>query len=370
MDAPPPPAAEASREGAAAPAPSGADTAAEDATAAAPEALPETETAGQPEDAAFWSVDAETRGSGVEDVAVQDAADTALDRAAPAQAETETPVVAFTADETADFVPLSEAPPEEATAGPEADLDTAPSQARPEGETAIDTTGESSAIASDAAEAPATDARMPEAEPTAAEPDVDEAEMAQTAQAESAQTESAQAETAQDRDEDGRDFGGDGWRPEMRLFDWARPQDAAPVAPVPPAAEFESDTGDAGWPDASAAGALRELAAVRDAAPAEGADGAGDNVARFTPVFSRRSGTLTRVNEPAADEQATVEEAQAPAPDAGHEAPLSEAAREAAAGQVAQAPTDPAYAPAADAARETPATDAANAPPAAEAANE
>jgi hypothetical protein len=372
---------DASRAETAAPAPSAAG----DTVDPAPEALPVEETAGQADVAETRAAPAVPVDTRPEHVVVQDAAETVSDHAAPAQAEPETPVVAFSADDALDFVPITAAstetsPPEEAAAGAESQPGAAPSQAPREDAPTIGMAAETTVSAFGTT----ADARMPETVPDAADAEPEEA-----AQTDTAQTDTAETDTAPDRDEDGRDVGGDGWRPEMRLFDWARPQDAAPAAPLPPAADFESDTGDAGWPDASAAGALRELAAVRDAAPAAETEAASDNVARFTPVFSRRSGTLTRVNEastvaPAADAEPAASEAQTPAADAADATPAPEAARTADGeasheppearsgtdGQAAQTAADMAPTPAADAAPEAQVAEAAHEAPFAGAADD
>jgi hypothetical protein len=94
-----------------------------------------------------------------------------------------------------------------------------------------------------------------------------------------------------------RVVGDDGWRPEMRLFDWdasagTQPDASAPLADT--TAEFESETGDSNWPDATAERAVLDLAAVRDGETAEASDtsdlgSAAAAVAGFTPIFSRRA---------------------------------------------------------------------------------
>jgi hypothetical protein len=99
-------------------------------------------------------------------------------------------------------------------------------------------------------------------------------------------------------DAEPRVVGENGWRPEMRLFDWnASNASTAEGADgmTGRTAEFESDTGDANWPDETAERAVLDFAAVRDTdarndtrdAPAD--DEAADARAAFTPLFSRRT---------------------------------------------------------------------------------
>jgi hypothetical protein len=106
--------------------------------------------------------------------------------------------------------------------------------------------------------------------------------------------------------------GGDGWRPETRLFDWdtddaGRAEDDLAGT----SAEFESDTGDANWPDDGARRAVLDLAAVREAAadsmretdpeaPVD-PDSTGTAPRGFTPHFSRRPADYETVTPPAED---------------------------------------------------------------------
>ena len=89
------------------------------------------------------------------------------------------------------------------------------------------------------------------------------------------------------------------------------------------AEQFESETGDANWPDETADRAVLDLAAVRETAgidTAADADTQGEpatepTVAGFTPIFSRRAtGPATRDASPAADAEAATEEPAPPAP--------------------------------------------------------
>jgi hypothetical protein len=206
------------------------------------------------------------------------------------------------------------------TDAPEASVDAVPDMPSPDTtpEVASDVTPEAvSDIVADAASD-----TMPETEPeTVPEPEPEQAsgvaQGPETGDAEAGATTADDSPGAADSLEDDAApaLGGDGWRPEMRLFDWARPQDAArPRAVLPPsAAEFESDTGDAGWPDASAEGALLGLAAVREAVASDAPAG---NVAQFTPHFSRRNDAMTRVNESAQETaEGAAEAAPTPAPE-------------------------------------------------------
>lgn len=117
---------------------------------------------------------------------------------------------------------------------------------------------------------------------------------------------------------------GDGWRPEMRLFDWdatVQSQDGSESPEAPTALEFESETGDANWPDASADRALLDLAAARETAageaetvedtPADQSEAEPVATAAFTPIFSRRSGHVPPADPPVAnDDDAPAEVAE------------------------------------------------------------
>jgi hypothetical protein len=110
-----------------------------------------------------------------------------------------------------------------------------------------------------------------------------------------------------------RVVGDDGWRPEMRLFDWEASAETAEDAPDPvtdTTPEFESETGDANWPDETADRAVLDLAAVREGEAAVAPSDPGtDSLAAaaavstgFTPIFSRRATDPdAAVTPPAAD---------------------------------------------------------------------
>ncbi|MFW5881969.1 MAG: hypothetical protein ACOCTP_05575, partial [Roseicyclus sp.] len=125
---------------------------------------------------------------------------------------------------------------------------------------------------------------------------------------------------AGDVHEPSRTVGGDGWRPEMRLFDW----DKADVQDdeenfFSRSAEFESDTGDANWPDDGANRALLDLAAAREAAAsgdddADAATRQADTSTGFKPMFSRRSSGLAPVKAVTREDESGVREAAPPAP--------------------------------------------------------
>ncbi len=116
-----------------------------------------------------------------------------------------------------------------------------------------------------------------------------------------------------------RVVGEDGWRPEMRLFDWDASAEQADPDPTTAdsTSEFESDTGDANWPDATAERAVLDLAAARvtDGEVANETADENPTVAPigFTPIFSRRNGVApstvgdqveTTDTAPATDEDA------------------------------------------------------------------
>jgi hypothetical protein len=149
-----------------------------------------------------------------------------------------------------------------------------------------------------------------------------------------------------DATDEPRVIGNDGWRPEMRLFDWSasvQTEAAAPVGLANGGDQFESETGDANWPDETADRAVLDLAAVRETAEigtAADADNQGDpitetTVAGFTPIFSRRATEpATRAPSPAADAEAETEE---PAPTSPF---LSESAGDAPADDLPESPVD------------------------------
>jgi hypothetical protein len=170
------------------------------------------------------------------------------------------------------------------------------------------------------ASVPAKYADRPDMRDTLQDPEHEGAENAGLAQ-----DDTSGPDAAEGADEP-RAIGDDGWRPEMRLFDWdasAQTEEAAPVVLMNGAEQFESETGDANWPDETADRAVLDLAAVRetsatdtakdadthDSPPAEGI------VAGFTPIFSRRtSGPAVRDASSAADAQATTEQPAHQAP--------------------------------------------------------
>jgi len=171
-----------------------------------------------------------------------------------------------------------------------------------------------------AASAPANEARRPMLFDTRQNPEDEGAKEGLPAQ------DDARGSDTPDATDEPRAIGNDGWRPEMRLFDWgasAQTEAAAPVGLVNGAEQFESETGDANWPDETADRAVLDLAAVRETAgidTAADADTQGEpatepTVAGFTPIFSRRTtGPATRDASPAADAKAAVEEPAPPAP--------------------------------------------------------
>ncbi len=144
------------------------------------------------------------------------------------------------------------------------------------------------------AHAPANDAGRPETRDDSPEPPLEAAEDGLVAQNDTTVPDAAAAT------DESHVIGDDGWRPEMRLFDWdasAQTGDAAPDGLPSEAGQFESETGDANWPDETADRAALDLAAVRETVVTDTADDAstGDGrstegaVAGFTPIFSRRA---------------------------------------------------------------------------------
>jgi hypothetical protein len=125
-----------------------------------------------------------------------------------------------------------------------------------------------------------------------------------------------------------RAVGSDGWRAEMRLYDWqsgeTRGATDDPAASIAPVRDFEPESDDADWPDTGTHRALLDLAAAR-AVPApdasqdgssvsEGSDraaaasqqvaGAGKDASNVTrpadarPAFSRRTDPVSAVSSP------------------------------------------------------------------------